>query len=218
MIDVVFPKGNEKEFVEMASRLGYDSICFCYDIKEFKKKKKEDSKIKILYGVVCNGKDTAKARQLSDFVFVRSSEKNRGVFDHSKPDLVFGLEDSTRADFIYWRNSGLNQVFCKAAKKNDIIIGLSMDILLNSRNKARVLGRFMQNIKLCKKYKVKAVIGSFSSEPLMMRNGSDLRSLGTVLGMSTAQVKEMDSVVSNKMKENAEIRKSGVKGVKVVDL
>ncbi|MFH1073156.1 MAG: hypothetical protein V1743_07050, partial [Nanoarchaeota archaeon] len=53
MIDVVFPKGNESEFISLAERLGLSGICFVYskptDISSFQK----SSKLKLFSGILC---------------------------------------------------------------------------------------------------------------------------------------------------------------------
>ncbi|MBW3003626.1 hypothetical protein KY337_03620 [Candidatus Woesearchaeota archaeon] len=219
MIDIVFPKNNEKEFIDIGVKLGHKEICFVYDFNVFAKiKRLTTKKIKINYGILANYKQLDRARKLCNLVLVKSSDNNRAVFEHSKPDIVFSLEDSKRGDFIYYRNSGLNQVFCKLAKRNEIIVGLSFDLILNSRNRPRLLGRIMQNIRLCKKYKVKAVLASFATKPGYMRNQKDLESLGKVLGMDTKQAKENSVIIKFRVKENKEEKSPDfiAKGAKLV--
>ena len=53
--------------------------------------------------------------------FIKSSDDDRRVFEKNKNIFIYNLEDKNR-DFIHYRNSGLNQVLCKLAKKNDIAI------------------------------------------------------------------------------------------------
>ena len=36
MLDIVFPQNNEKEFIKVAKKLDYDSLCFVYSITNFK--------------------------------------------------------------------------------------------------------------------------------------------------------------------------------------
>ena len=44
MIDIVFPNGNEKEFISLAEKLGFKALCFVYpkkkDLSELQKKTK----------------------------------------------------------------------------------------------------------------------------------------------------------------------------------
>ena len=86
------------------------------------------------------------------------------------------------------RNSGLNKVLAKIAKKKDIIIGINLDeiINLNSRKKSEILARIKQNIKLCNKNKLKMKFVFINK-----RNVHDLKSLGLVLGMPTSMTKSL---------------------------
>jgi RNase P/RNase MRP subunit p30 len=79
--------------------------------------------------------------------------------------------------------------------KNNIALGFSLNSILNSKNKHIILGRITQNIKLCRKYKVKMIIGSFTSNPFEMRSYHDLASLFLKLGMTQKEVK--DSLETN---------------------
>jgi len=55
--------------------------------------------------------------------------------------------------------------------------------LLTSKNKETVLGKMMQNARLCNKYKVKTIVASFARKPNELRNEKDLSSFGAVLGL-----------------------------------
>ena len=200
-------------------KIGYSYLCFCYELKDLKNIKKiTNKKINIHYAALAKPRQVQEARKISDLVIVKSSDKNRAVFEHLKPDVIFSLEDSPKPDHIYFRNSGLNQVYCKYAKKNNIIIGISFDLILNSKNRVKILGRVMQNIRLCKKYKVPIAICSFTSNPYVMRNPSDLKSLGISLGMNTKQAKDCMSILLKRIKDNKELKKTGLpKGIKIID-
>src|SRR3989344_8700756 len=64
------------------------------------------------------------------------------AFESKKIDIIASLERSSGNDFMHYRNSGLNQVFCKLAKKNNIAVGFNFsDILKDKPN----IGRMMQN-------------------------------------------------------------------------
>ena len=91
-----------------------------------------------------------------------------------------------RKDFQKQRNSGFNHVLAKIAKKNNICIGINLDEIINSNEKAKILARVVQNIKLCNKNKLKMkFIGK------QIRNIYDLKSLGLVLGMPTWMTKSI---------------------------
>jgi ribonuclease P/MRP protein subunit RPP1 len=97
--------------------------------------------------------------------------------------LLIGL--SRRNDKPKQRDSGLNHVLAKLAKKNDVIIGINLDEILesNPNQKAKIFSRIRQNIKICNKNKLK--MDFVASKKENERNLYDLKSLGIVLGMPT---------------------------------
>ena len=58
-----------------------------------------------------------------------------------------------------------------------------------NKNKAEILARISQNIKLCNKNKLKMKFISFKQK----RNTHDLKALGLVLGMPTWMTRLLDS-------------------------
>ena len=98
--------------------------------------------------------------------------------------LLINLEN--RKDYQKQRNSGLNQVMAKIAKKNKIQIGINLDKLISSKNKEKIFARLIQNIKLCNKYKIQM---KFISK--QKQNNLNLNSLGLVLGMPTWMTKNL---------------------------
>ena len=195
--DIVFPNRNEDEFIELAPRLGYNGLYFIYNYdkninkyEEKIKKLQKNTKLKLSYGFIIPLKDTNKIKKTKALIFIKSSSKNRFVIEKNKANILFGLEEHAKEDFIHHRASGLNQVLCKLASKNKIIIGFSFNsILKNKKNSYKILGRMMQNIWLCRKYKIKTLTGSFSEQPYEMRSVYDLISLFFVLGMSKEEIR-----------------------------
>ena len=187
--DVVFPNGNEEDFIELAPRLGYGGLCFVYNYdknKNFEEKLKtlqRKTKLKLNYGLLVSLKDINKIKKNGILIFIKSSLKDRFVIEKKKADVLFGLEEQSTRDFIHHRASGLNHVLCELANKNKIIIGFSFNsVLKNKKTAYKILGRMTQNIHLCRKYKIKTLVGSFAEKPFEMRNSKDLTSLFYVLG------------------------------------
>lgn len=220
MIDLVFPKNNEKKFIEIALKLGYKNICFLYPygtkIKELKK-----NDINVFSGFVAKPSEIQKAKNKSDITIVKSSEKDRYIFEKSKPDIVFDLEAKGKKDFIHHRNSGLNQILCNIAKKNKVIVAFSLKSLLDTKSmlRAQIIGRIKQNIMLCRKYKLKTVIASFATKPYEMRSSNDLISLGISLGMHPKEAKEslqnaLKKINLNKRKKTQSYIAEGIELVK----
>ena len=113
-----------------------------------------------------------------------NEEINRRALENKNIRLLLDPETNDE-DFMHSRNSGLNQVLAKLAKKNNAAIGFSINRLLKISNEERtdLLGKIMQNIMLCNKYKVKMYIINFINNDLDKRNINDLKDLGLTLGM-----------------------------------
>ncbi|RMF54960.1 hypothetical protein D6745_03675 [Candidatus Woesearchaeota archaeon] len=179
-VDIVFPQKNEKEFLSMAEKLG-SKLCFVYP--------KEESYEKEFSGIITTQSQITKLKQKANLLVVRAGEENRKAFD-AGPDIIFGLENSKRPDFIHQRNSGLNQVLCNLAKKHGTMIGISFADFLRAEKPAQYLGRVMQNIMLCQKYNVEMVVASFARTPYEMRPEHELKSFCLMLGMHQKTAKE----------------------------
>ena len=132
-----------------------------------------------------------KVFNFNEFKIVEGGDdkKNRKVVEDKNVDILLSPEKTRDRDFMHSRNSGLNQVLCKLAKKNDIAIGFDFNLVLNSKNRGEILGRMMQNVGLCRKYKNKMVLLSGANNELDMRNPKDLVSFGIVLGMTPKEAK-----------------------------
>lgn len=200
-IDVVFPNGNEEEFITSAPKLGYNGLYFVYKynknaeyekkIKKLIEKLQTKTRIKLYCGFIVSFKDLNKISNNKNLIFIEGSDKNRLVIEKKKVDVLFSLEKQTKEDFMHHRASGLNHVLCELSRKNNIIIGFSFNtILKNKNNSYTILGRMMQNIFLCRKYKIKTLIGSFAEKPYEMRSFYDLSSLFFILGMDKEQIKK----------------------------
>ena len=197
MQDIVVPNNNEKEFISVAGKLGYTTLIFLYDFNGYLNKKENfefNTKVKINFGILANTnniyKINSKLKNNEVFTAIKSSRDNRGIIEKSKANLIFSLEESFYKDFMHQRASGLDHVMCKLAKENNIAIGFSINSIINSENKYLILGRIMQNIKLCRKYKVKTTIASFAQNPFEMRSPKDLISLFVKLGMHPKTIKD----------------------------
>jgi len=190
--DIALPKNNEQEFIDIAAKLGTKKLIFLYDFDEYDKNKiqeKFDSiknkKINLQTGFIVNQKNLNKAAKQSKLLVVKSSDKDRFFIESGKIKIIYGLEELHKKDYLHQRASGLNHVLCEFASKNNVTIGFSYSMLLNKNPSitSLLMGRMMQNIALCQKYKVKTVIGSFAEKPFELRAPHDVMSLFTMLGM-----------------------------------
>jgi len=80
--------------------------------------------------------------------------------------------------------------------------------VLQSKERGKLIGRMMQNIKLCRKYKVRMVIGSFGKTQDDVRSEKDMQSFFKVIGMTGKEVQ------MNYVEERLEYKKKFIrKGV-----
>ena len=121
------------------------------------------------------------------------------VLEKFSPDFVFGIESIAGKDSMHFRHSGLNQVLCKLAESKKTIIAISLKQINDSKEKSKLLGRIIQNIRLCRKYKVTQAIVSFAQHPYEMKSATDLISLGISLGMNVSDAKNSLNSVYEKI-------------------
>ena len=136
-------------------------------------------------------KKREKIRKNLDKTIIFSSnndELNKKILEKEKIDILL-LNQSKRKDFQKQRNSGLNHVLAKIAKKNNVSIGINFDEIINSKDKEKsnIIARIKQNIKLCNKNKLKMKFVTVDKRN--KRNVHDLKALGLVLGMPTWMTK-----------------------------
>jgi len=82
---------------------------------------------------------------------------NRKALENKKTSMLI-LNHTNKKDKLKQRDSGLNQVLCKIAKDSNIILAIDLKELTketDKKNKAIILGRIIQNIRLIKKFKNK---------------------------------------------------------------
>ncbi|MDO8528415.1 MAG: RNase P subunit p30 family protein [Nanoarchaeota archaeon] len=144
--------------------------------------------------IVIEGRNFEKARkeikQNQDKTIIFSNEDeelNRKILEKECVNILL-LNQSNKKDRLKQRDSGFNHVLAKMAKAKNVTIGINLDEIIHSdkKNKAKILGRIRQNIKLCKKAKLKMMFFSEKEN----RNSLDLNALGLVLGMPTWMLKE----------------------------
>jgi len=126
-------------------------------------------------------------RESKNPVFTSDNDDlNRKILEKENINILL-INQENRKDFAKQRNSGFNQVLAKLAKKKNVTIGINLDELIDSKSKERIIARVIQNIKLCKKNKLKM---KFISEKYS-KNNYNLRALGLVLGMPTSMTKQL---------------------------
>lgn len=159
-----------------------------------------------------------KINKTKDLKIVIGSKNNRTLVEMKNIDILLSPEKGVKKDHLHYRNSGLNQVICKLAKKRDIAIGFNFnDILITKgRERAQIIGRMMQNIRLCRKYKLRMVLGSFAKNKWQMRARNDLMSLGIVMGMHPKEAKNSLEMIGKIIKEKKDKKYFVREGIKLV--
>jgi len=94
---------------------------------------------------------------------------------------------------MHSRHSGFNHILAEMACKNSHTVCFSHCALLNSgtANFSTVLGRMMQNVRLCRKYKVRMKLASFANSPRHLRAAKEMESFGHFLGMHSGEIKKV---------------------------
>jgi len=116
-------------------------------------------------------------------VYGKDYDVNKRILENKSVKVLLDPEP-LEEDFMKYKNSGLNQVLVKLAKRNNIGIGFSLPKLkkLGKLNKSKLLGKILQNIILCNKYKVPYYI-LYDDE-----NKNDVEALGLSLGCKNIRV------------------------------
>lgn len=143
---------------------------------------------------IVSGKDFNEARKRireskgKEIVFTSNDDElNRKVLEKENIAVLL-INQKGRKDKGKQRDSGFNQVLAKIAKKKGVSLGINLDEILMSspEERAEILGRIRQNIKLCNKDKLK-IRFIYKDKG----NNHDLKALGLVLGMPTWIVKDL---------------------------
>ena len=124
-----------------------------------------------------------KAKGKKIVVLGSNNEVNRAALESKNVDVLLSPELTRKKDYMKYRDSGLNQVLCKIAHNNGKAIGINYDEIKkikDKKEKAQRIGRIIQNIRLCRKYKVKIILVSFSKKT----SDFDLKVFARVLGIA----------------------------------
>ncbi len=143
--------------------------------------------------ILISEKTFEKARKIikenkeKEIIFTSESDDlNRKILEKEKIQFLL-LNQKNRKDFTKQRNSGLNQVLVKIAKKNKISIAINLEEIINAnpKEKSKIISRVIQNIKLCNKYHVQM---KFFFEKQFLKN-HESKAFGSILGMPTWMTK-----------------------------
>jgi len=107
-------------------------------------------------------KQIQKSKKEKKKIIVKAQDDdfNRKILENRDVDILLSPEMHERKDRLKQRDSGLNEVLCKIAVKNNIKIGINLEEIIKKpiKDKAILLSRIMQNIRLCKRTNTKILI------------------------------------------------------------
>jgi len=191
MIDFFLGK-KDKEVEKRAKELGFEKILFVKQIEkesDFNKLQKEnieyDACLIKIKNVEIMRKFIDKASNYFEYILVLgiNDDINRASLVHKKTFALVAPEFGRGKDFLSQRDAGLNHVLCKIAKENNKTIIFRFSDVIESENKASIIGKLAQNIKLCKKYETKYIFVNFCSDLEEMLHHKELESFERVLLM-----------------------------------
>jgi len=96
----------------------------------------------------------------------QSDDFNRKILENNKMDILI-LSLKNKRNPLKQRDSGLNEVLCKLATKNKITLAFDVNEIkqAQSREKAEILARLQQNLKLCKRTKTNIkILGKYNKQ------------------------------------------------------
>ena len=181
MFEVLLTKGTKK-LESVAKKAGFNKVFFIdqKDIVLIKTNDKEELRKEI---------SRANSKQKIIIILGSTDEINRIALEDKRVSMLLSPESDKTKDFMKYRNSGLNQVLCKLAVKNNSFIGISFDSVRASKGlkRAEKIGKILQNAYLCRRYGAKIILASFGKKPY---SPHILRSFASSIGMSTNQAKQ----------------------------
>lgn len=118
----------------------------------------------------------------------QDDEFNRKALEIKGLNMLIINENLNIKDYSKQRNSQLNEILARLASKNNILIGIQIDKIIEkeTKEKARALARLKQNLMLCKKTKAKLEF---------LGNTKDKRGLQSLLLTLGADTKQASNLI-----------------------
>jgi RNase P/RNase MRP subunit p30 len=122
----------------------------------------------------------------------KDDEFNRRALETLKINYLISPELTWQKDSLKQRASGMNHVTAKIAKDKKIQIIIAISVINKTQDKkqrAILISRIIQNIKICRKAKCDIKIASFANSNDELIDEKQAASIGFSLGMSSEQTK-----------------------------
>ena len=180
-----------KDIVNRTKELGFEKVIFVKEVSSINEIRKEDKKE--YDAILIKTKSPELSRRMVDkasylypliLVLGTTDIINRSALEHKKVHSLVNPEYNRNYDYMNYRNSGLNHVLCKIAKDQNKKIIFSFSEILNKHGEERafVIGKIMQNIMICKKYKTETEFYNLTTKKEDLRALGDIKSFFKVLG------------------------------------
>ena len=231
--DLLLPRENEAELASEASKLGITPV-FLYPFKDRKElQHKKDALKKTIKDIHYVGvyvipkhagelKKIAKLWLEADFLAViNPGELVRLAVSNPRIDAVFRVPTIIGRDSTEYRKSNWNAILTNIAVSNRVSYGIDFSYFLENSgySLAKILGREMQNVRLCRR-KSKILIASLAQNAWQLRMPDNLSALARVLGLNAGQSRTAVSSAIKDILVSKEKRRSGKfvrPGVELVD-
>lgn len=117
---------------------------------------------------------------------------NRRAIETLKIDFLVSPEKELKKDTLRQKDSGLNHIVAKEAKKKNIpiVIDLGSFTKKDKTEKIKILARLAQNVKICRRAKCDIKIASFAKTAQETFDEKGRQAFGTTLGMSSEQARD----------------------------
>jgi len=118
-------------------------------------------------------------------VLAQDDEFNRKILEKAEFDILLSPERQAKKTTVKNIDSGLNHVLCRIAGKKGIAIGINLDEIRkeSKKDKGNKLEKIIQNIRLCRKFKVRLAIKG-------AKDKIDSKSFLMSLGASSSQASQ----------------------------
>ncbi len=130
---------------------------------------------------------------------------NRFFLEQTNIDFLQDPQNSQftpKFDFIHHFNSGLNHVLCQIARENNINFLFSLNFTKNKRLISKETGRFIQNIKLARKYNINIYSNFIINHEYDIKTIKELDAINNLLKLSTKEIKTSEKILEKRIEEN----------------
>jgi ribonuclease P/MRP protein subunit RPP1 len=192
----VHPEVDLEKMAETLRKLGWSGVCFvCRSLEEIEgfRRKLGRTELDVAFGykIETNKPDNVpkiakKVRKKVELVLVNGGdlEVNRKACETSEVDILTHPE-------LGRNDPGLDYVFAKLARKNNVSIEFNFRNILLSYKKSRsdIFSNMLENAKLVRKYGTPFILSTGAIEHFDLRSPSELISFGRVLGLDSKEIK-----------------------------